>query len=372
MKRISLLAIVFMAGFYLQAQVVVGFQLPPAGLHLKSQLWNLSLINTGSDEPNVKIELLMTDASNNQQVLSGSSRVFRMKKGAALITASDAGPIVYNVLNPAYGIDANPVGYLPVGHFNFCMQVIRMDVEVSERLAEECETVQIEPVSPPMLMIPHDEERVESTRPLFTWIPPAPQNLFSNLQYDLVLVEVMSTQNSSSAIQQNIPLYTKQNVGLTTDVYPLSYPELDTAKLYAWQVTAKNNSSPVASSEIWTFKVRKFGTDTGTVVRAEYFAKLRRESDASYVICAGALRFEYLNELNDTTLQLKLTDLSSTSRSVVTLDHLQPSIKLGQNFISIDLSDEPIINKHIYQLEVINGKNERSYLKLEYRQPTNQ
>jgi hypothetical protein len=361
--------IAFITCLHLSGQVVIGLQLPPSGLHMKSQLWNLSLINTGQLEPDVKIELLMTDASNNQQVLAGTSRIMKLKKGATLLTAADASPIVYNVLNSSYGIDANPVGFLPMGAFHICFQVTRVDTDLEERLAEECETVEIEPVSPPLLVIPFDLENVESTRPLFTWLPPAPSMLFNNLQYDLVLVEVISPQGSTDAIQQNVPIYSKQNIGFTADAYPASYPELDTAKTYAWRVTAKNNSSAIANSEVWTFRVKKFTPDTAVVLQGQYYTKLRAERDASYIICTGVLRFEYVNELNETSVQLKLTDISNASRANISVEPLQQPLKFGQNFMTVNLANASLTNQHIYQLEVTNGRNEKWYLKFEYRTP---
>lgn len=370
MKKYYFLLLVCWMGIHASGQVVIGLQLPPTGLHLKSQLWSLSLINTGLQEPNVKIEMLMTDASNNQQVLSATSSIIQLKKGASLVTAVNLSPVVYNVLNMNYGIDANPVGFLPVGVFNICFRVIKVDTDLEEQLAEDCETVEIEPVSPPMLMLPMDLEYVESTRPLFSWIPPAPQVLFSNLSYDLVLVEVISPQDGASAIQQNVPVYSKQNISFTTEAYPGGYPELDTSKTYAWQVTAKNNDASIATSEVWTFRVKKFAADSMHVLKGEYYSKLRKENDASYIICTGLLKFEYLSEQDEPYIQLKLTDISTATRSQIQLEQSQSAVKLGQNFIVLNLSNASLTNQHIYQLEVWNARNERSYLKFEYRQPS--
>lgn len=351
------------------AQVVIGLQLPPAGLKIKSQLWNASLINAGSEEFDVKLEILLTDVSNNQPVLSGVSKTFQLKKGVTQVTANYADPVIYNVLASGYGIDANPTGFLPIGVFNICYRVIRVSTDLEERLAEECETIEIEPVSPPLLLVPFDEEKIETTRPLFIWLPPAPQTLFNNLFYDLKLVEIGDGQSAADAITNNLPVYVQSGIPLTTQAYPASYPELDTAKTYAWQVIAKNNSSPVAESEIWTFKVKQYSLFIDSMAHAEYYSKLRAENDASYIVCTGILFFELTNELNVENIDIKIIDLSSPSRNVVSLETPSLAVKRGQNFLKLDLRNASLTDRHIYQLQVSNLNKEKWFLKFEYRQP---
>jgi hypothetical protein len=352
----------------LHAQVTIGLQLPPAGLKIKSQLWNASLINAGLEEPDVKLEVLLTDMSNNQPVLSGVSRTFQLKKGVTLVTVTHADPVIYNVLAAGYGIDANPAGFLPIGVFNICYRVIKVSTDLEERLAEECETVEIEPVSPPMLLIPYDEEKIETTRPLFIWVPPAPQNLFNNLFYDLKLVELNQGQSPADAIADNLPVYAQSNIPLTTQPYPTSYPELDTAKTYAWQVTARNNSSAIAQSEIWTFKVKQYSLSVDTAAHAEYYSRLRAQNDASYIVCTGILFFEFTNELNLDTIGLKITGLSGPTRGMVSLETSTLPVKRGQNFLKLDLRNAALTDRHIYQLEVSGLSSGKWYLKFEFRQ----
>ena len=203
-KRIAFIIALFISALA-NGQVIVNLQLPPMGLSIKSQLWNLSLINTGTGDINVQVEMTMTDVSNNQRVLTGLSKNFVLPRGVKQVQATDVMPIIYTVGAPGYNLDGNPAGFLPIGIFNICYSIIKINNDGAERLGEECQTIEIEPLSPPQLVIPHDSEHVETTRPFFTWLPPSPYNLFNNLQYDWILVEVQPTQNAATALQQNIP-----------------------------------------------------------------------------------------------------------------------------------------------------------------------
>jgi hypothetical protein len=369
MQKPILLVIAFLLSLSLPAQVIVNVQLPAGGIHLKSQLWSMSLVNTSTLEPNVTVEVLLTDVATNQPVLSGISRIIKLKKGVTQITAASATPITYNVLNAGYNVDANPMGFLPIGIFNICYRVTNLDGDQHDRLTEDCETLEIEPLGPPMLMLPFDEDEIETTRPLFSWIAPSPQSMFYNVLYDLTLVEVLPTQLGSDAIQQNIPILTQQNIGITTHPYPAGYPELDSTKTYAWQITAKSNVSPIAKSEIWVFKIRKSVAETGMVVRGHFYAKLSRQNDAAYVISPGVVRYEYNNEQNDAAVQLRLFDISN-SRKEISLDSSEYAVKFGQNLAALDLSDvSGLVQGHIYLLELTNSKNEKWYLKFEFRKP---
>jgi hypothetical protein len=368
-KRILLLSI-YALPFTCTAQILINLQLPPSGLTVKNQLWNFSLINTGADNLSVQVEVVLRDVSKNQQVLTGTSKSFTISKGIKQVQYADVMPVTYNVNNSGYGIDASPDGFLPIGVFSICFSVIQTVNDATETVAEECETVEIEPLSPPMLVTPADSEHVEMTRPFFSWTPPVPFNLFNNLLYDFTLVEVQSTQTGAVAVQQNFPLLSQTGLTVTNFQYPLTSPELDTSKTYAWQVTAKNNSSAIGNSEVWTFRVNKFGIDSSINVPVGFYVKLNNTTEPAYAICEGVVRYEYLNELNDSTATLKLFDISMASMQEITPENSQPVLKYGQNFLKWDLTNvSGITTNHIYLLELTNSKNEKWNMKFEYHQP---
>lgn len=370
MKKWLLFLLVLLSVSAGQAQVIFTPQLPPLGLTVKPQLWSFSLINAGNTAINVKVEMVLKDASNNQTVLSGVSRIFNLPMGIKQVQLAEVLPVTYTLGVPGYGVDISQDGFLPVGTFTICYTVIKVLNDAPEQVGEECITTQVEPLSPPQLILPVDSERVEVARPFFTWLPPSPFTLFNNLRYDWVLVELLPTQSASDAVQQNIPVLSQQGLTFTNFQYPLSMPELDTSKYYAWRVTAKNNSSPIANSEAWVFKVRKFGVDTTVHRSSGYYLTLKKEEDAAATACSGILRYEFLNELNATEVELRVYDISTPNRREIVLDSVGYAVKYGQNFLQLDLTEYSAIkDRHIYLLELINARKESWYLKFEYRKP---
>jgi len=351
----------------LRAQVVINPQLPPGGLTVKSQLWNLSVVNTTNQAIQVQVELSMINASNNQPVLTATTRVMDIPRGLKQLRAGEVAPVVYNVVGGGYNIDGTAEGFLPVGTFQLCYSVIRIDLEVSERVAEDCETVVIEPVSPPQLVNPSDSEVVELPRPLFNWLPPAPVQLFSNLVYDFNLVEVQPLQTGADALQQNMPLHTQGNYSMNTLPYPPALPELDTGKIYAWQITARSGGAEVARSEVWTFRVKKPLTDPAATSPG-YYTRLSRETESGFTACYGQLCYAYLNEANDRQIPFSIYDIGDAARRELVLDSALLDLHFGQNLGRLDLSQGKLLkDRHIYLLELVNSRKEHWTLKFQYR-----
>lgn len=355
---------------YAYTQVVIQLQVPPLGLTIKPQLWNLALINATRESLTVRLDMVMTAVSNNQQVLTGTTRLFVLPEGGKQIQVKDVLPVTYNSGSAVVAVDPSPEGFLPVGVFNICYTLIGSKKGLQEEvLAEACETFEIEPLSPPSLVMPANDDYAESTRPFFTWLPPMPAQLFNTLRFDLTLVEVFPTQSSSDAIQQNIPITMQANLPYTSFQYPQSMPELDSSKTYAWRVVARNGIMPVANSEIWTFKVKRYSPDSSVTLSRGYFTKLRREDDASYIITGDKVRFSYEHETSDSLVNIRLTDITSAGRKELSFDEPVLKVRYGQNLMTLDLDRVGLTNLHIYLLELSNVRNEKWYLKFEYRKP---
>lgn len=350
------------------AQVITKLQLPPVGLSLKSQLWNLSLINTSNEVLDVRLELVVSNASTNQKILSGTTRVINLPKGLRMLTANGVAPVTYNVLSPEYNFNVAQEGFIPVGTYNVCYTLVAFRGDAGgDRIGEECETIDVQPISPPLLISPSDSEYVEINRPLFTWLPPSPSNLFNGLAYDFTLAEVQSTQSGADAIQQNIPIQQASNLLTNSLQYSPSFQELDTAKLYAWQITVKSAGSPVAQSEVWTFRLKSNKSTPIKNTDFDYYAKLKMGTDASFSLSSGVVKYAYLNEANDKSVAIKVHDITSALRKEIKLDSSYVNLQYGENYRQLDLSQSGLADKHVYLLELINSKRESWYLKFEYR-----
>ncbi len=369
MKKLGILIVTIQFNMVVMAQVIIGLQLPQTGLSLKSQLWNMTITNVGASVAVAKINVVMTDVVSGQQVFSGASNIILLQKGVKVVQYNDVVPVNYTVLGTNYNIDATPNGFLPIGSFNICYEVQKQNGEILETLAEECIQIEVEPVSPPLLNIPDDLSELEERRPIFSWIPPAPLTLFKNLLYSLQLVEVYPNQNPATAIQQNTPVFFKQNISSLSLQHPSSIPMLDTGKLYAWQVTASNNNVFIARSDIWTFKVKQnTNVKTGYQKETPYF-KLLQEKTNAYYLCNGILKFEYFNEINDKSISIKIFDITGKTKIAIPLNDGILNLQYGQNFIDLDIGNVGgIISGHIYSVEITNSKQEVWSGKFEFNQ----
>ncbi|MBN9381986.1 MAG: hypothetical protein J0H74_14560 [Chitinophagaceae bacterium] len=366
MKNIFFFLLTAVIAPVVNAQVVINPQLPPGGLTVKSQLWNLSVVNTSNGSIQAQIELSMIDASNNQTVLTATTRVLDFPKGMKQLHAGEAAPVTYNILSADYHLNGSADGFLPVGTFQLCYSVIRVDLETSERVAEECETVVIEPISPPQLVNPPDSGETDLTHPLFNWLPPSPYQLFTNLTYDFNLVEVQAMQTAAEALQQNMPLNGQGNLTTTTLQYPASLPALDTGKLYAWQVTARSGNAEVARSEVWSFRVKAPLPDPGKTSLG-YYTRLKQGDAPGFTVCYGILRFEYLNEANDRQAPFRIYDISQPGRKEILLDSTLIDLHYGEHLGQLDFTRSHVLqDTHVYLFELINSRKEHWYIKFQY------
>ena len=217
-------------------------------------------------------------------------------------------------------------------------------------------------------MIPEDLAVIDGQRPFFTWLPPAPMQMFNRLTYDFKLVEVRSRQSPEAALQQQLPLLYKTGVLTNNFAYPASAAHLDTGKNYAWQVIAVNNGVPLASSEIWTFRLKRPVEDMPQGDDGQPYYKLQLGENSGYFVCNGILKIAYENRGNETTASIRVFDITQKNKKEITTTPIIQPLKNGENFISYDLSDNTSpVHKHLYLIELINSKGELWTARLEYR-----
>ena len=332
-------------------QLNLVLQVPPLGVMQKAQLWNMALVYTGNGA-NVAVQLTLLSAKDNQPVMTATTRSIFLTKGTTVLTPKEASPVQYNYLSPTF-IDRDPNGFLPAGNYKACYSVVSTGHGIS-MLAEECIPIEVQPLSPPQLVTPGDKDTVPTAYPQFSWIPPVPLNLFSNLNYDLTLVEVLPGQAPREAIQQNIPFYSIGHYKDVVHLYPSSNRPLDTGRVYAWRIVAKNDQEFIDESDVWTFQLRKAKRDS-LVIPDDAYIPLRRSNEPAAgvrAVSSGLLAIKYYSfaKTHDTTVNF-YGPAGQLVRSV------SKRIVYGENYLLFKI-DAVFEKKKVYRVEIA---DERSY-----------
>jgi hypothetical protein len=339
------------------AQVTMSAQLPPAGLVQKDQLWNLVLVNNKEDVLNVSIRLNIQDAGSGELVMSATTGIVVLNKGVKLVGRNDIQPVLYN-----YNRNDFSKSFLPMGSYVACYQLYATSEKGEELLGDECIKLNIDPLSPPLLTSPTDKAEIITPYPQFSWVPPAPLDMFSNLNYDLLVTEVLEGQSPTEAIQQNTAVYSKSNLAQPFESYASSFSALKPEKTYAWQVVARNESEYAVKTEVWTFKVRQ---DSVTkIISLAPYLKLSKSSLQTSVVHQGILKMEIVNPLRDSTASFTVRNLSANDKESNVVFTFKMPIKTGHNFLEYDMNKHGKLNrKDIYEVVYVAGSKESLYLR---------
>ncbi len=330
-----------------EAQVTLSVQVPPTGVIQKSQLWNLVLVNTGNIPVDVSVKLTLLSTIDNRPVMTATTSRISLNKGAKQIGINDVAPVQYNYLSSVFNVDRNPDGFLPIGNFEACFTVYKQVSDSYVELAEECVPVEVAPLSPPQLNTPFDRDTLSTPYPSFTWLPPAPLPLFSDLSYDIVIVEMQPGQSSMQAVQQNIPVYNTSNLEDLALLYPASNKALDTAKWYAWRVIARNDHQLVAQSEVWSFIIKGVRVPLPTPVSSNYIL-LRKGRQVSGINMVGnnLLGLKYYSHDAPHEALVRILNADGT-----VVQEIKQAVVYGDNFLSYPLSGVYSKNK-VYTVDI--------------------
>ena len=351
-KLLLLLMLGLVGSKLLPAQVTLALQVPPVGVMQKTQLWNMALIYAGNSSIDVYVSLTLLSTKDNQPLLRATSRPIVLIKGTKQINAADASPVQYNYLSPIFNIDRDPNGFLPVGNYKACYTVFKRD-DSGEPLAEDCIPVEVQPLSPPQLNLPADTSVIETAYPQFNWLPPSPLNLFSNLTYDMLVVEVLPGQSSYESIQKNMPVYNISRYKDMVHLYPASGKALDTGRVYAWRVVAKNEDEFVAQSEVWTFRLASQKAAAPAPAGDNYIL-LKKSNEASSginIITGGRIGIKYYSFDKAHTATVRF--LSADGQII---RQVQSTIVYGDNFLSFTL-DNLFRKGKSYRVEITDLQN---------------
>ena len=345
------------------AQILVTPQIPPQGLMQKKQLWNMLMVNNSGLPQQVQVQMWLSDRATGQKLLNGKSRTILLQKGATQLREDDFAPVQYNFSGGYATPDRNVGDLLIAGSYYICYALISAEPKVEALLSEECVNADVEPLSPPQLITPADTSMIETNYPSFNWIPPAPAAMFTDLKYEILIVEIKKGQNAYDAIQRNAPIYIQRYLNTPFLLYPSSYKALEPEKIYAWQVIAKNGTTYSQKTETWSFRIK--ADSASIVIDANAYTKLSKGYDANSYICHGNIRFEYNNETGDSTTTVNIYNVQADTRTLA--DTKEIELRQGQNFINMPIGySSKYKSMQVYILEISNSRKEKWNLKFRY------
>jgi len=228
-------------------------------------------------------------------------------------------------------------------------------VHGSTPLAEDCIPLEVQPLSPPQLNTPADTSVLETAYPQFSWLPPTPINIFSNLNYQLILVEVGADQGAYQAIQQNIPVYSISGLQDPVNLYPASAKPLDTGKVYAWRILALNEDRFIDQSDVWTFKLATPKAAPVMVPGGNYISlRSGKERAAGVQLLSGdtiGIKYYSFERDHADTVRFISADGKTVLRSV-------QMISYGPNYFTYVLSSA-FQRGSLYRVEVTDNRKNR-------------
>jgi hypothetical protein len=351
-KFLLTLCIVILATVNIKAQLFINPQVPPVGMVDKNQLFNVTIINNTNSNFQATLNVVVRDAKVGTIVLNGTTSLLNINNGVTNINTKEIQHVFTSALP---SVNAN---YLPIGSYIACYQLTRTDVKEAP-ITNECISFMVEPLAPPLLNTPVNLDTIETVQPQFTWIPPAPIDMFTYLTYDINVVEVFEGQKPYEAIQRNPVVYRNTNITIPSEYMANSVGKLEEGKNYAWQVVAKDINGYTKPTEVFSFHVKKDGITK--IIEATPYIKLDQFNAAFTTMHKGYIKIMIPNYTADTKAVLEIpygSDVNNDAHKIT----VEIPIKYGDNYIIKKIDDKHLEEGKAYQLVWRNSKGEAWYI----------
>lgn len=356
MKRLILL-LFFLPTLGAYAQFTLQPMLPTGGVVRYAQLWNVAAVNSGGPLQ-CRLELILRERESSTEVLTASSNIFSLSKGANQLNLRSLMPIQYNSVTV---VRSDNQSFLNAGSYTACYRLFSTESGKNTILADECITFDVEPLSPPYLVSPPDSAVLTAAPRQFNWLPPSPPQMFSNLRYQVTITEVMEGQTAAEAISLNPVVYTEYNTTGTVINYGPTYPALEKNKMYAWQVIAYDDRSYAVKTETWTFRVKE-ETAAEKIIKGSPFIRMRMSAPETGVAPDGVLKLSYNNRYADSTVSVTVKDMSGGAKERKP-QVFSVSVRSGENNIEYQLSKIMQVSENrTYEASIENSQGEKWYV----------
>lgn len=344
-----------MSMFYMfagvSAQVHIQPSLPAVGLVQKDQLWNLVIINGTTAAMNGQIKLVLQDRVTGLDVLSATTATFQLPQGSVSVNTAQLNPILYS--NTAIFGSAGTGGLLPVGMYSACYLFSKDNGESFEALNEECMAFDVEPLSPPLLIFPPDSSIAQTSSIQFTWTPPAPSSMFTQLTYEINIVEILQGQLPSEAIQDNLPIFSSTSIGSNLFSYTAAAPTFSPDKWYAWQVIARDQQQYAGKSETWIFSIHQDSLNTDPL-SIDYLLLDNQESKPTSLLKEKVLHVKFYSFDPEHIASVTIRDVQGRPMQI----HAQ-QLGYGDNYFTFNLN-RSFSENTLYRVEIVDNKGKVS------------
>jgi hypothetical protein len=358
-RSLILLLTLTLATGHVRAQVVIIPEIQNSGIILKQQLWSVVINNLSGNSTKAVLSVAITDKISSQSLMQSTSNVFILNPGVKRVTYNDLAPLNYSFTSIGFSIDKQLTQPLPVGEYLVCYNLV--DASKQQILATECVKVIAEPLSPPQLIQPENNSTIKDPRPVLTWTPPSPVQMFSSLSYLVIVSPLFEKQSPQEALQRNIPIMTTTSANNSL-LYPPSFTNLEAGKTYVWQVAAQDAGRYGGKSEVWKFTVMP--DSVAKIISMAPYVKLSQRSDEATVLHQGILKIEYFNSLADSIVNVSVYKISPGNSRGRQNFSFQMKIKAGQNLLEYDINRKIRLDETaVYEVTLVNAKKEKWQMK---------
>lgn len=253
MKIIKIVIILFVLSIFSNlsySQVTAVLRPPPPFRFNASDLWNVSLTNSGSP---IEVYLKATVKKSNSLLVEATSATFVLQTTLApkSVSASSISPIDLKKYSSEVDDNFKSTGSLPSGRYNICIFVYSKSSNTV--LSEYCNDFEVLQTIKGELISPQDKDEIKTMLPIFNWMPPAPIQPGSNVSYEINIVEILERQTAYYAMTANPYIYSKKNIVVGLFQYPVAAMPMENGRRYAWRVKTYLNGSLLSESEIREF-----------------------------------------------------------------------------------------------------------------------
>lgn len=247
-----LIILVFIANgpVYSQGDVIVRLKQPPPYKINLEDMWKLTTTNNSGTSYSGYFKGIITKAGFGV-VVEGTTAAMNIPPGTKIVSPREVEPVDVDEKADNIKNVLKTTGTLPNGSYEICITLY--DNATNLPLGNTCIVQEVLSVSQSELISPQNGELVTTHLPAFSWTPPRPLRSTANVTYMISVVEVMSIQSGTDAMESNPEFHQMQGLRSTVYQYPPSSKQLKPGRKYAWQVSCYIENFLISKSDVQEF-----------------------------------------------------------------------------------------------------------------------